>query len=412
MRKLKKIIVTLMIRGGGALLSIIVTFLASRSLAVDEASSFFLFITFVTIVSVNLRWGADEAIIRLASTSEKAHLPMIRSTVDKFANVRLLKSCLLMVPFLIALAFLNERYELISLKPQDLLLGAITAIATAKFSFYARYLHGIGHTEQALIFLSILTPLLFVAGFHIVTPVSWSTEAAAIYMGASLLCLLSAYVVIEKNYPGGGSVDEAAFQGLLQASNHLALVVIAQQIFNWGAQVIVPMVAEPAFYNYFTVSQKTSAAIGLLMVSVNFALSPVYARLYHASELKRLLSLIKLSLVAVVAFSVVVSSIFYALSEEILGLAKVRYEDGGAVFLMLLIAQLLNSVSSFLSVILSMVRQEKYLVRVQVVANALGLTAFAVLAGSMSVAEAVVSMCVTYAVLSALLMVKILAVLK
>lgn len=412
MNQLIRIISTLVIRGGAALLSIAVTFAASRTLSEREAASFFVFMTFVTVASVNFRWGADEAIVRFVATADDRFGQATRLTVERFSNIRLWRSVSVSILPLLVGVLIGEAYSWLLVKKVDLLLGLIAAIATAKFSLHARYLHGAGHTEESLFFISVLTPLLFLIGFFGYGSVEDSTEAAVIYTSASLLCLLGSHCLINRRYPSGGHVIEGATQKLLTASGGLAIVVVSQQIFSWGAQIIVPLISEPALYNYFTVSQKIAAAVGLLMVSVNFAMSPVFARLYKSGAFGQMRLIVKLSLVAILGFSSVTSMLLFGFSSEIMRFAKVGYADGGQIFLLLLVAQLMNSVGAFFSVILSMAGHERYLMRIQVLANAVGLLFFLILSVLVGVATAVASMAAMYGMLAAILMRKTYSLLR
>lgn len=404
----QKIISIFFLRGGGAFASIFITFIISRTLPPKEAASFFIFISLSTILSINLRWGSDEAIIRAVATTPKEHIQQTYSTTQNFFKIRLRKNTLALLIATPALLLINTNIKILEITNYEIMLAITTSYTMAAMNFYARFLQGEGKSSTSLFFLNLFTPYLFIAFYllsKLTEPINLITPSL-LYLSASIICLYILASSFNRTYNKNPPAQQREILLLKASSNSLAMVILSQQLFNWGTQIMVPALYSAEEYNYFTISQKTASAIGLLMVIVNFSLSSIYAKLYQEKNIGKIKSIIKKSFFSVVIFSTLLALIFYFLSHPILDFAKATYHDEGRLFHLLILSQIMNTIASFFSVILSMVKQESFLMKSQVAINSTGFLVFGFICLSQNLQLAISSIIITYCILSLSLMIK------
>ena len=372
---LTKIFSALILRGLGAIGAVAITLSVSKLLNSEESSSFFLYMSLITIIPILLRWGADEAIIRTAAVAPLEELSKTFNTIKHFAHSRIFKNIIYVTLLSIVFVVLNHSLHIYEIGATELFLAIFTSTVISLFSYHARFLQGTGHSNLALLFLNVFTPSLFFIFFILLANIFPPNGFAAItlYSTISVLCLLASSIVIRKMIPRHKKNKHDHFQGdvkkLTSISNTLAVVIIAQQILIWATQLIVPAVYTPSEYEYFTVSIKIASSISLLMLVINFSLSPIYAKLYHQNEIVRLKKTINLSLVAVLLISLISLFLLFMFSQSILNFSKVEYNDSGKLFAILIISQIFFTISSFYSIVLSMAGLEKFLMKVQLSVN-------------------------------------------
>ncbi len=374
---------TLVLRGMGSGVSVLFTLLVSRYLETAAASRFFLLFNISTIAAVCFRWGLDEVVIRRVASAPPDAVPGLSRYLVALAHHRVLIWASI---GLVATAFLS--HPLIQARVSGLSAGEAAAMVVASamvalVACAARVHQGLGRTNLATFLLNIIVPLLALIGLVLLVGAGLDVSAFGLILLYAAIATAAYCGVVLVQY-GVGVVLPQARRSLvylsdrradLRAANKLGGVVLAQQVLGWGSMLIVPFAYGAAAYNGFVVAQKIATLISLVMLAVNFTLSSRFAALYAAGERAELRRIARISAAAIVGSSLFVALGVIMFRGLIFDFARIE-ADATDVLVILLLGQVFFALSALFSVVLSMCRDEDFLLYAQATVNGFGVLIF------------------------------------
>lgn len=381
-----RVAATLLIRGAGSGVSVLLTVLVARYLDPSAAAKFFLLFNITTIAAICFRWGLDDVIVRrVASQPAPAEARATSARLQTMAHRRVA----IWVAASLAGAVIATLTSIYT-TPRVTLLELFTAVAiSALISLAAcggRAYQGIGRNNLAAFVLNILVPGAALVGFLLIfltQPNADANELLAIYGGASLL----SYTAVIWLFPVARPrlriwreirPDQALVKQDRSAANRLGGVVLSQQALNWGALLMVPVAYGASIYPSFMVNFKVASLISLVMLAVNFTFAPRLARQFSLGELTGVRSLTRLMIVTVLSSSVALAVLVILLRDTVYAFSDV--EPRLDVLLMVLTGgQVLFATSAVYSLVLAMCHQESFLLYAQGALTLAGLALFIVL---------------------------------
>lgn len=398
---------TLFLRGMGSGVSVILTIFISRYLSTNTAAHFFLLFNSSIMASVCFRWGLDEVIIRRIASASKDNVPNLARYLIKTSHTRVATWAIPSITFSLALLHPDIRLSLYGLTTTEALVAIFASTLIALSACASRVQQGLGRTNHAVFFLNIFVPLLSLVGLLALTTVGVTVSALdliILYFGISAVAYV--YVVsAEYGLPlailrsSSDAIDAAQDR---HAANKLGGVVMAQQALNWGAMLVVPLAYGSEVYKGFVVTQKLALLISLVMLAINFTYSSQFAALYSARQFSKLRRLVKLSIQLVIIASAAAVVAVILLQSMLFNFSKVDISMSTTLGVLLL-SQVLFSLASVYSVVLSMCREENFLLLAQGISSIIGFLLFLILSKLTKIEIACGAFVVTYFALALIL---------
>lgn len=414
-----KIINVLVFRGFGSGASIFFAVLVARHLNSDDAALIYLLTNIVIVLAVCVRWGMDEVIIRrvaVAAGSEARRV--VCGDMLRLGHGRVVRNCLWLfagVPFF----FCVDRYFAVyNLRPEHWLFILVTSFTLALVACYGRVFQGLGKINLAMLLLNILVPgvaCIWILGSIVILDEVSVLSIMLEYLLSAVILYVCLLIWTKKKLVGGisslDSLRTKSGRNDLRAANRLGTVIFAQQSLLWGSSLLVPALFDSGIYTVFVISQKLSMVISFVMLAVNFTFSSRMALLFDRKDYVNLSRLVIAagSFVGVFAVLVAVSVLFFR--AEIIDYTNMAYANAGMLLSILVVSQVFNAMSALFSVILSMVHQEKYLMRAQLIGNVLGFALFSMLALRYNITIASCAFVATYLALAIGLLYRIIRIL-
>ncbi|MNZ50218.1 hypothetical protein D3C78_680030 [compost metagenome] len=404
-RRLISVLNTLTLRGLGSGVAVLFTVLVARYLENEAAAHFFLLFNITMIAAVCFRWGLDEVVIRRVASAAPAEVPILARQLVGLSHQRVLVWAVFAVTATLALLHPVVRSALYGLQTAETLIAMGASALIALVACAARVHQGVGQTNLAAFILNILTPLLSLLGLLVLIVSGVNVNAfdlIILYAGAAIAGYLG---VVSLRYGSPLSILIASrdtnTQDLLpdtRAANKLGGVVLAQQALSWGALLIIPLTYGDAVYKGFVVTQKVATLISLVMLAVNFTFSSRFAALHATGQSVELRRMVKFSIIAILAASTLASVIVVLFRDLVFNFARIEANMSG-VLIVLLISQVLLSLASLYSVVLSMCRDDNFLLATQGITNTSGLLLFLLLSQTSNLEVACIAFAASYFIL-------------
>lgn len=404
----------LVLRGAGSGVTVLFVLLVARHLDTNSAGHFFLLFNICAIAAICFRWGFDEVIIRRMASVSGKDIEILAHQLLRYSHLRVMKWFIFSVVLVGVFLYSSLSSVLYGFQAAELFVGVAASSLIALTACAARVQQGIGNTNYAAFFLSIFVPLLSLVGLLVLIATGTTIDVfdlIFLYGGAAM----TGYVgVVSTRYGSPVAILQrcpfASVAGDLEmdrlAANKLGGVVIAQQALNWGTMIIVPMAYGAAVYKGFVVTQKLALLIGLVMLSVNFTFSSRFATLHASGQLAELRRLIGRSVAGIVGGSVLASAAVILFRSTVFDFARIDLRMDGVLVVMLL-SQVFFALASLYSVVLSMCRDETFLLSVQAVSNIAGLLLFSILSQFYEIEVACSVLVVTYFIMMLVLRLRI-----
>lgn len=413
LQRLAAVLNTLVLRGAGAGVAVLFTVLVSRYLETRDAARFFLLFNISVIAAVCYRWGLDEVIIRRVASASTFEVSTLRTRLIVLSHRRVLTWTGLSL--ILSLGLLQPKISsaLYGFTFTEALGLTVASTLIALSACAARVYQGEGRTNLATFLLNIVVPLFSLFGLLLLMAGGWRASAEKLFLLYTAIAFF-VYLSVIATYRSPLSVltrcvnspDAADRRADSRAANKLGGVVMAQQILGWAALLVVPTIYGAELYKGFVVAQKISTLISLVMLAINFTFSSRFAALHTERKFNELRRFIKISFFAILGASILASIAILLLRDQVFAIARVE-KSMGATLVVLLFSQVLFSVASLFSVVLSMCRDENFLLISQGAINFVGVLVFFCLSYFFAIEIACVSFVLGYLALSLILGVRV-----
>ena len=413
LQRLAAVLNTLVLRGAGAGVAVLFTVLVSRYLETRDAARFFLLFNISVIAAVCYRWGLDEVIIRRVASASASDVSTLRIRLIVLSHRRVLTWT--GFSLILSLGLLQPKISLMlyGFTFTEALGLTLASALIALSACAARAYQGEGRTNLATFLLNIVVPLFSLFGLLLLMAGGWRANAERLFLLYTVIAFF-VYLSVIANYrtPLTGlaqcasNPDAADRRADFRAANKLGGVVLAQQILGWTALLVVPTVYGAEVYKGFMVTQKISTLISLVMLAINFTLSSRFAALHAKKKFNELRKIVKISFFAILGASILASIAIMLLRGHVFAFARIE-KNMDATLVVLLFSQVLFSVASLFSVVLSMCRDENFLLISQGAINLIGVIVFFCLSYFFAIEIACASFVLGYLVLSLILGVRV-----
>lgn len=312
---LKNSVISALIRGVGALTSLLMSWVIARYYGAEQAGLFFLALAIITFLGTATRAGVDISIVRFIGAAEGKNQGVRIQSVTTRALTLTIPLTLLasLVLFFAGDNIAAHVFKKEALGPVLVMMGLALPGITL-LTVYGMGLQGLHRTVPSVLTLKIAGPVLFIA---IVFQVSFAgaNDLAALYAGSMLLAGLVGAALFRYLRPINAMGNKISWPEFKDSSRPLWLGQIAQQIMLLSSQIVCGIWLSSQDVALLTTAQRTAMLTPFILLAVNMVVTPKFSALYEQkkfSELENLaIDATKLMLIVgmpVALFMVVLSS--------------------------------------------------------------------------------------------------------
>jgi len=348
----------LTIRGLAAIASFVMNIVVSRRLGATEAGYFFLALAFITVFSNITRLGTDNAIIRFISVYSK-NKEWYKVTGALKASIKY--SVIVSIAFaFVAVGFSNFISATIFSKPllKGVLIFMTLAIPfTAVYNIYGFALQAIKKVIFSVLFLNVVVPVLVILAVIFFKP-DKAESLGWMYLITTVITVVLAFFAWRVVVPGTHSAhfDSSEFWN---SSKSLWVIIICQQLMQWGGQFIAGIFLKPADIAVLAVAQRTSMLISFILIAVNFVSAPRFSTYYHEGDMAGLkkFAVTTTRVMTLVATPLVLLILVFP--TWIMTLFGHDFSNGANLLRVLAIGQFINVITGSIGYLLIMTGHEK-----------------------------------------------------
>lgn len=350
---LKNSTAIIIIRGGAALVTFLITLFLARKLSIDVAGQFFFLLSVVTFFSVVVRAGLDNPIIRFgakfATDNKKEELAwLLKTALILVSIVSLIISIIL---------YIWSNYIDIDSSPNSIIFFAIPGVALTFLMGCA--VQGIKNPISGAFLKNALVPF----SFAIVLLVQFYNNTLDPFVGyfiASLGSLIFIIYVVYRFLQHKPAQTTNIFKRELKsAAFALFLTQSFQQLNQYGGQFILAAFSTESELAIFNVSFRVSILCSFILIAINNVLAPSFAKIDPLSDKVKLQKLVSnaAKIIWVVAFFFFFLVIFGA--GYIAELFGKNYAEAATIIKILVFGQIVNALTGPVGYLLTMNGFEK-----------------------------------------------------
>lgn len=316
----------------------LINYYVAKNLSLYSAGQFLLVFNFIYLMNIVSRYGSDTFMVKLISrnTSSQYLVKLSSNVFFLFVLFSLATTIALGLLYEIITSYIG----LSSLRTSY--FQSILIIPFASCCFYASfYFQAVNSFKKSLIFFNLLpySIFLFLIQFSLSTFEVYIELLLLSYIlsGSSAFILLYMYKVV--------SIKEFKFRllkKLVIIGFPFFIYTISSQFILWGGQVIAsPFLSEPDIAGY-TISQRVTQLVSLVLIFSNFFLSPRFGKLFKEREISKIQDICSYSFKLFFIYAIFILLIFIFLHDYILAIFGSSYLEYSSILFILLIGQLVN----------------------------------------------------------------------
>lgn len=360
----------------GALSALAASYAVTQKLSVAESGVFFLALGFAIFFSHTLRFGLDNFVLKkCAIFLSDGDLKAFLSTVLASALICISVSGLLYLLLHGVAEFSHYEYM------QHLLAAYPAAIAVALMGIIAHSLHASGYvftgtfTNTSLHFITVTALIWFVDPDN-------ASEAIKLFTFSCYTALLIQLVVATSIFSAKGigldvwqrlQLYHVDYTEIYRTTVPLWIVVIAQQLNQWGGQFISSIYITEEEIALLAIAMRIALLVPMVLTAVNMVVSPRFAEHYHKGEIQKTEDVLAKSLMLLSVVSVAVFLLMLIADDYILSTFGDQYVGAGVLLTILVSGQLVNALTGPCGKLLMMSGHEKTVRNSSVVVTVIGL---------------------------------------
>ena len=339
---LKKSVLSALIRGVGALTSLLMSWVIARYYGAEQAGLFFLALAVVTFLGTIARAGVDISIVRFIGAAEgNKHGTRISSVINKALSLTIpltviASSVIIAAGDVVA----THVFEKPSLGPfisvTGLALPGITLLTV-----YGMGLQGLHKTVSSVITLKIAGPLLFIAMIFQLFEVE-GKYLPTLYAAAMFTAGLVGAGLFRALRPVNDDGDAISWRQFTNSTRPLWIGQIAQQIMLLSSQIICGVWLSSQDVALLTTAQRTAMLTPFILLAVNMVVAPKFSALHEAKKFDQLENLAVDATKIMLMVGGPVAVLIMAFSSQIMSAFGSDFAAAGVLLQIITLGQLVN----------------------------------------------------------------------
>ncbi|MEE9335176.1 MAG: MATE family efflux transporter [Granulosicoccaceae bacterium] len=384
----------------GAASALVAAYSVTSNLSIGDSGLFFLSLGFAIFFAHLLTLGLDNFVLK------KCAIFLNERSYPEFLSIVLVSVLACIVGSVLIYLILHASAWVVSYKYVNYLLLIFPAgVAAALLGIIAHSLHASGFVFTGALTNTSLHYILFSIFVWLFPPPSVN-EVIVLFSIACYTTLVIQIAVALFLYAIKGikftewknvRLSNVDYQELHQTALPLWMIIIAQQLNQWGAQFISSVHVAEAELALLAIAMRIALLVPMVLVAVNMVVSPKFAALYHRGEIEKTEEVLtkSLKLLAVVCSFIFVVMILFG--SNVLGIFGEQYMAAAGLLSILVCGQLVNGLTGPCGKLLIMSGFEKDVRNTSIMVTAIGLSLAFVLVAKYGVYGAAISTALTIA---------------
>ncbi len=384
----------------GAASALIATYSVTTNLSISDSGLFFLSLGFALFFSHLLRFGLDNFVLK------KCAIFLNERSYPEFLSIVLVSALACIVGSVLIYMILQASAWVVSYKYLHYLLLIFPAgVAAALLGIIAHSLHASGFVFIGSITNISLHYIIFSVLIWILSPPGTS-EVIFLFTAACFAALLIQIVVALCLYAYKGikfaewknvQLRNVNYREVYRTTLPLWMVVIAQQLNQWGAQFISSVHVSEEELALLAIATRLALLVPMILTAVNMVVSPKFAALYHQGDMEQTEALLAKSLKLLALVSSFIFIVMFLFGDFVLGIFGEQYIEAAGLLSILVCGQLVNALTGPCGKLLMMSGFEKDVRNSSIVVTVFGLVLALILVAQYGVYGAAISTAITIA---------------
>ncbi len=385
----------------GAISALIAAYSVTTNLSVSDSGLFFLSLGFAIFFSHLLRFGLDNFVLK------KCAIYLSELDYREFLSIVAVSAVACVLGSLLIYSILYVSGWVVTYEYMNYLLMVYPAgIAIALLGIIAHSLHASGFVFTGAVTNTSLHYIIFSIFVWILAP-SGAADVIGLFIIACFCSLFVQIVVALFLYTFKGiafstwkevKFGDTDFQEIYRTSLPLWMVVIAQQLNQWGAQFISSVYVSKEELALLAIAMRIAMLVPMVLTAINMVVSPKFAAHHHKGEIEETEEVLAKSLKLLAVVSLVVFLVMVLFGGKVLGIFGEQYSAAGGLLTILVCGQLVNALTGPCGKLLMMSGFEKDIRNFSMVVAAFGVALALFLTAQYGVYGAAIATAVTIAI--------------
>lgn len=356
----KKGAVTFSIRVIGAVLTFISTLFFANILGASDFGLFSLGLTIITIVSVFVRAGVDNVILKQVSAHWLSEREVAESYIYYSTVIVLAIGCAATVLVwvfadVIAVLVFNKKDFAEVLRVFSYMLIPFSLVVILSETNKA-----LGKAGLSAFYQTVFPPTvtLLIAGSLWVAN-NLTVEGVVLAVGAGFFASMLTNLIGMKSHIAIPPVFALRYVDLLKQGMHMLLVSSGALFMAWTDVIILGLLSTSENVGVYAVATRIVMVTTLLLTSINAITAPRYAKLHKDGDLKGMAELAQKSAVILLGMILIPTSIMLIFPAWMMGWFGGEFVVGSTALIILAIGQFVNVVCGSVGYLLTMTGKEK-----------------------------------------------------
>lgn len=385
----------------GAASALVASYSVTSNLSVAESGVFFLSLGFTIFFSHFLRFGLDNFVLK------KCAIFLSEDSFRQFLSVVSVSVLICIVGSLLVFMLVYLSGFVISYEYMEYLLMAYpAALAVALLGVVGHTLHASGYVFIGALTNTSLHYIIFTILVWIIVPpdaVGFIFIFSVACYSALLIQMLTALFAYTRNgirFSEWASVkmSDANYREIYETTLPLWIVVIAQQLNQWGSQFVSSVYVAESDLALLAISVRIALLVPMILTAVNMVVSPKFAAHHHKGESDKTESVLAESLKLLAIVSLFVFVVIVLFGDDVLRIFGKQYVEAAGLLSILVCGQLINSLTGPCGKLLMMSGFEKDVRNSSVIVAAAGLLLAFYMTAELGVIGAAVSTALTISI--------------
>lgn len=384
----------------GAASALLAAYSVTSNLSVADSGLFFLSLGFALFFSHLLRLGLDNFVLKKCAIylNDDSHREFL-SIVLVSVLACIVGSVVIYLTLYASNSFVSYRYM------QYLLLIFPAGLAAALLGIIAHSLHASGYVFTGAITNISLHYLIFSLMVWL-SSASNAQDTIILFSIACYLTLAIQIVVALILYSISGiklsewknvKLSSVDYNEVYKTTLPLWMVVIAQQLNQWGAQFISSVHVSEEELALLAIATRIALLVPMVLTAVNMVVSPKFAALYHQGDMKKTEEVLAKSLKLLAIVSSCIFLVMVLFGRDVLSVFGTSYMEAAGLLSILVCGQLVNALTGPSGKLLMMSGFEKDVRNSSIIVTIIGLLLALFLVAQYGVYGAAISTALTIA---------------
>lgn len=363
------------VRASAAVVALILTFLVTRIMSVDEAGLFLFGFTIVNVMATFFRMGMDNIVLREVGANglSTASLNIIHTglLVVFFTSIFFATLVSFFSKEISYYVFDKPAFGLV-LEWLVLSLPFMVVFMLLSFSFIGQQRIFWGNFFQNLGISSVFI-VLSSGSFYLFDYKVDSVSASLFYLLSSIFIFIAALVLWFSQREVVFSIERINYRSLWHSSSNLWVSTTMLILVSWSALAISGVFLSERELAFLSVALRAGMIVSLVITVINMVVAPRYAALWKKGAIDDIKDLSRNASRSSFLLALPVAILMVLFSEEIMGFFGAEFKSASEILVIVVIGQFLAVVMGGSGYILNMSGHEKDFRRMTIVSGVISL---------------------------------------